>query len=114
MEFVHDVKENPTVQHVSEEVSREEERIVEEVKSFGATLMDTMRKIQKPGAAQEHHKASLIPTHNILKPGAHPRSKVDHPKPAHHSPPVHNNHHAKTEEHHKKEIKADLKPHKIE
>ena len=119
MDFVHDVQENPTVQHVSEEVSREEERKVEEVKSFGETLMDTMRKIQKPGAAQEHHKASLIPTHNILKPGAHPRSKVDHPKPAHHSPPVHNNHHennhhAKPEEHHKKEMKVDLSPHKIE
>ena len=116
---MHDIEHNPTVQHVSHEVEEEEKVIMDQVSTIGSTILEAIKKIQKPGAAQEHHKASLIPTHNILKPGAHPRTKVDHPKPAHHTPPVHHNTHAKTEEHHKTEHhekpkEANLKPHKIE
>ena len=114
---IHDVEQNPTVQHVSHEVEEEEKKIFEQVSSIGSTILDALQKIQKPGAAQEHHKASLIHnSHNILKPGAHPRTKVDHPKAAaHHTPPVHHNeHHAKAQEHHEKKEETDLKPHKIE
>ena len=42
--------------------------------------------MRNTGPAQEHRKGKILPTHNILKPGAHPKhaaKKNDH-KPEHH------------------------------
>jgi hypothetical protein len=52
--------------------------------SIAAAIHDSMKKVMKPGAAAEHHKGRILPTHNILKPGAHPKHINKMPKLPHH------------------------------
>lgn len=67
--------------------------------SIASAIHDSMKRIQKTGPAQPHHMGKILPTHNILKPGAHPKHMNHMPKlPNHHNDKMHN-HHEKPEHH---------------
>ena len=63
----HEVKMEPLVTHKAETDHKND------VKSPLLALAELMSGIAKTGPAQAHHAKPLIPTHNILKPGAHPK-----------------------------------------
>jgi hypothetical protein len=41
--------------------------------------------MMKTGPAANHHKGKILPTHNVMKPGAHPRH-IEHKKNDDHKP----------------------------
>jgi hypothetical protein len=77
-------------------------------------LKESFKKISHTGPAAEHHKGKILPTHNILKPGAHPKhlakKNEHHDKPEHHNKPEHHEEHKP--QHH--EEQAVPQPKKIE
>lgn len=92
---------------------------------LGEGLKGKMENARKTGPAKDHHMGPIVPTHNLLKPGAHPshnhKEEEDKKKAKDHK----DDHHAKNldgkkDEHKKDEkkkeepAKQDMKPKKIE
>ena len=48
--------------------------------SIAEAIHESIKKIAKTGPAEAHHMGKILPTHNILKPGAHPRHLNKMPK----------------------------------
>lgn len=61
-------------------------------------MKDKLNSVTKTGPAAAHHMGKILPTHNLFKPGAHPK----------HDPKKkddHKDHHDKMGDHHKDDHK---------
>lgn len=111
----HNVHSIPLRHHANKEESDRSKEIAEAMGGIMSALKETVTKISHTGPAAEHHKGKILPTHNILKPGAHPKhlNKNEHHKPEHHAQPSHHEEH-KPEHHETHDSDALPQPKKIE
>lgn len=74
----------PLVKHHVNDQDKNKQ-FAEAMGSIAEAIHASMKKVMKTGPAAEHHKGNILPTHNILKPGAHPKHANKMPKLPHHN-----------------------------
>ena len=71
-EKIHQVHQAPLTKHHGPIPSHHVAPTGDIFKDLHNLIMGKVKSITKTGPAMEHHKGKILPTHNILKPGAHP------------------------------------------